>query len=440
MCSFTFSNKKIDDKICHDKFLSNRGPDQYAISNFEGFWLSHHLLSLTKNYVSQPFIDGKIALLFNGEIYNYDETCLNDVDFIIKLYKEKGEEFIKYLDGEFSICLLDTLNHKIIVSSDIFKTKPLFISIENGEIGISTFKTPLEKLGFKNILQFEKNCTLILDSKSFDVLNKRKVYEFNLQQYKTNFEDWILAFEKSIKKRTEKYNKKIFIGLSCGYDSGGICCELLKQNINFTSYSILGSENEDVINQRLKLLKQKNIKFLTENKSNELYKKHNNYIVENTELFVYTICSSSSNYTEYIKLTDDGGSNWFSVVCELAKKDGCKICLSSVGADEIISDYGFNGHKIFPHSNFGGSFPDDLNSIFPWNSFYNSSMESYIAKEEYVGSSYGLEIRYPFLDKFLVQEFLNLDNKLKNQEYKSALSFYLKNNNFPFECGIKRGF
>lgn len=440
MCSFTFSNRKLDDSIKNDTFLSKRGPDQYAICKHGNFWLSHHLLSITNNYVSQPFIRDNVALVFNGEIYNYSQNCINDTDFIIKSYKQKGIDFIKDLDGEFAICLLDTLNDLIIISSDIFKTKPLFYAIENGDIGVSTFKTPLKNLGFQNIHSFEKNCTLILDAKTFSIKQKNKVFEFNLDQFKNNFNDWTVAFEQSIRKRTTNYNKNIFIGLSSGYDSGAICCELLKQKVKFSSYSILGSENMDVLHKRQLHLKNSNVYFTNTNKSTELYDIHHEYIVKNTEEFLYTISSSSSDYKEHIKLTDDGGSNWFSIVCTQAKKDNCKIGLSSVGADEIISDYGFNGHKYFHHSNFGGMFPNDLSTIFPWNSFYNSSMESYIAKEEYVGGSYGLEIRYPFLDKHVVQEFLNLDVNLKNKEYKSVLSNYLKVNNFPYEHNIKRGF
>ena len=95
---------------------------------------------------------------------------------------------------------------------------------------------------------------------------------------------------------------------------------------------------------------------------------------------------------------------------------------------------------MYLHSNFGGLFPDDLSTIFPWNSFYGSSMESYIAKEEYVGGSYGIEVRYPFLDKKVVQEFLWLDVKLKNSVYKSPLDYYLVNNNYPYNKGQKLGF
>ena len=40
-------------------------------------------------------------------------------------------------------------------------------------------------------------------------------------------------------------------------------------------------------------------------------------------------------------------------------------------ADEIISDYGFNGKKIYSHSEFGGKFPKNLKTIFPWKKFSN---------------------------------------------------------------------
>jgi asparagine synthetase B (glutamine-hydrolysing) len=127
-------------------------------------------------------------------------------------------------------------------------------------------------------------------------------------------------------------------------------------------------------------------------------------------------------------------------VCERARSNGEKILLSGQGADEIFSDYGFGGVKKYNHSNFGGLFPKDLSEIFPWASFYNSSMESYLAKEEYVAGSYGIETRYPFLDMDVVQEFLWLDSDLKNNNYKSPLHQYLKINNFPFEENQKIGF
>jgi len=139
-------------------------------------------------------------------------------------------------------------------------------------------------------------------------------------------------------------------------------------------------------------------------------------------------------------LSEDGGSIWLSYVCRQGRRQGRRIYLSGMGADEIFSDYGFGGRKLALHSNFGGLFPEDLSAIFPWDSFYGSSMESYLAKEEYIAGSYGLEARYPFLDKGVVQEFLHLSAALKNSAYKSVLHHYLTTHDFPFEPEVKRGF
>jgi hypothetical protein len=124
----------------------------------------------------------------------------------------------------------------------------------------------------------------------------------------------------------------------------------------------------------------------------------------------------------------------------LAKAQDQKIYLSGSGADEIFSDYGFNGVKFYNHSTIGGHFPDDLSTVFPWKNFFRNTQRAYLMKEEHVAGAYGIEGRYPFLDKQVVQEFLWLSADLKNSEYKSPLAFYLKTNNFPFEENQKTGF
>ena len=165
------------------------------------------------------------------------------------------------------------------------------------------------------------------------------------------------------------------------------------------------------------------------------------FINKYVEEFYYTIYSSSSNYNEFNTcIQNDSGSIGLSMVCNYAKKDGNIVSLSGSGADEIFSDYGMFGQKIFEHSNFGGHFPENLEDIFPWASFYGSSMESYLVKEEYIAGSYGIETRYPFLDKNVVQEFLWLSPHLKNLNYKSVIFTYLNMLNYPFDPMKKKGF
>jgi asparagine synthetase B (glutamine-hydrolysing) len=176
-------------------------------------------------------------------------------------------------------------------------------------------------------------------------------------------------------------------------------------------------------------------------RNTEAWERSFRHINLNTEEFKYTIHSSSSDYNEYDRsLIYDSGSRGLSLICDQARSEGFKIYLSGSGADEIISDYGYGGNKIFPHSNFGGLFPEDLSTIFPWASFYGSTMQSYLAKEEYVSGSYGIEGRYPFLDRDVVQEFLWLTADLKNSKYKSCIDEYLMRNQYPYQAGIKTGF
>ena len=61
-------------------------------------------------------------------------------------------------------------------------------------------------------------------------------------------------------------------------------------------------------------------------------------------------------------------------------------------------------------------------------------------KEEYVSGSHGIEGRYPFLDKEVVQEFFGLKPELKNKFYKSVLHNYMEINDYPFDISQKVGF
>jgi len=440
MCSFLFSTKHNNENINDiNYYLKFRGPDKTTIKFINNNVFIHNLLSITGDFKPQPYEDDKLIIIYNGEIYNYKNfgnySC--DGECLIPLYKQYGSSFIKLLDGEFAICLVDYEKQILILSSDIFKTKPLFFSLYNDSFGCSTYKTPLEKLNYKNIQKASPNTIYTICLKTYKILNQESIYDFDLNQYKKTYDDWIIAFENAIKKRTDNTDKKIFIGLSSGYDSGLIFNQLIKNNIDFYSYSLLGTENEKIISERLKIY---NKNHLSLKKNNQDYYFSNLIINNKTEPFKYTIKSDSTDHTDYIPLHQDGGSNNFATICKYAKKNKCKICLSGTGADEIISDYGFNGEKFYPHSNFGGKFPDDLSKIFPWSSFYGSTLESYIAKEEYVGGAFGIEMRYPFLDKDVVQEFLWLHQDFKNKEYKAPIDYYFNNNNFPYSKLEKLGF
>jgi asparagine synthetase B (glutamine-hydrolysing) len=263
--------------------------------------------------------------------------------------------------------------------------------------------------------------------------------EFNLDQYKTDFNDWDAAFAQSIAKRTQNTREQIFIGLSSGYDSGGIACELIAQDVSYKSYSLLGIEDPTVLEERIQIVAKHSLSELISPSAKQV-QNASSYIKDHIEETIFYIYSEGTGHVETPSLHEDGGAVGLALVCARANNEGRKIYLSGQGADEIFSDYGYAGKRFYPHSNFGGQFPDELHEIFPWASFYGSSQESYLRKEEYVAGSFGIETRYPYLDKKVVQEFLNLSPGLKNCCYKSVLSNYLKKRQFPTLFDKKIGF
>lgn len=431
MCSFIITNKEYSDLNVLNRYSKFRGPDATNTIKFNDFYITHNLLSLTGDFSVQPFIKNNISVVFNGEIYNYKEfgSYVSDGECIIDAYLKYGEKFAKYLDGEFAICLLDFNKNIGIICTDVFATKPIWYSLEDNKLSCTSYRSSTVLNNFKNPKKIYANTTLVLDLKNSLVLDQFQNYKFNLEQYKSDYSDWIKSFEDSISKRAyHSKNKKLFLGLSSGYDSGAIACALNKLDIDVKCFSIRGEEDVGIINERSKILKNHEIINFTKKE----YEENLNFLKENIEEFF----DEEINY----KICNDKASVGLSAICNRAKMENRKIYFSGQGVDEIISDYGMLGTKIYNHSCFGGLFPENLSLIYPWKNFYDGNQKMYIAKEEHVAGLHGIETRYPFLDKYVVQEFLNLSCNLKNKNYKSVLHEYLSINNFPFLKNKKVGF
>jgi asparagine synthase (glutamine-hydrolysing) len=88
----------------------------------------------------QPFLseDGKIAVVQNGEIFNYIELAdslrlegvelksNSDTEVILKLYERDGIDFIHHLNGMFAIALYDDRVKKLFLIRDRVGVKPLY--------------------------------------------------------------------------------------------------------------------------------------------------------------------------------------------------------------------------------------------------------------------------------------------------------------------------
>jgi asparagine synthetase B (glutamine-hydrolysing) len=430
MCGFGVSN--ITKLQSVNAKCQTRGPDLTSSKVINGIEFLHNLLHITGSFITQPFVKDDIVCLFNGEIYNYRSfgTYNSDGECIADVYKHYGDKFIEKLDGEFAIFLVDFSKQKIIIGVDPFACKPLWYEFKGDKFCVGSYNSQLHGLGFNNGKKLRANTTQIYDLKSLRLVDEFSNVRFDIRQHKTTFDSWLSAFSDSIKKRILNTDKGMFVGMSSGYDSGAIACELEKQQANFKAYSITNNENTDVLNARLKLISSAEPFIMTP----EEFERWKQELRRNCEDFHY-----QDQFFDY-DIKKDQASMGLSAICHRANKEGRRIYFSGQGADEIISDYGFGGKKIYKHSSFGGMFPKDLTGFFPWHSFWDGTQIQYLNKEEYVAGHFGIETRYPFLDRTVVQEFLWLSADLKNSKYKSCLDEYLKVNNFPYQPSEKRGF
>tara|TARA_R110000868_G_scaffold6741_2_gene37698 strand:+ start:1701 stop:3008 length:1308 start_codon:yes stop_codon:yes gene_type:complete len=429
MCGFGITN--IKNYSINNEKCKRRGPDLTTTVVINGVSFVHNLLHITGKLTPQPFISDNIVCTYNGEIYNYKELgdYKSDGECIIDQYKIHGKDFARYLDGEYAICIIDFSKQCVYLTSDTFAIKPLWFNFNLNQFAIVSYKSQLDKINLTKIRPVPPNTTLVFDLNTGKKLHTIINAVFNLNQYKNNYDDWLNAFSNSIKKRTANTNKNIFIGLSSGYDSGAIACELKKQNINFKSYCISNGENKQILNKRFVLTRNVENIIITENSILEIL----NELKETCE-----------NYTNNdYEILRDPGSMGLAIICKKARQDNRIIYLSGHGADETLTNYGNLGIPPIDHKetyNPPALFPDNLSSIFPWANFFKARNIAFLKKEEYIAGNFGIETRYPFLDKQLVQEFLLLSAALKNTVYKSCLDEYLKINNYPYDKNQKSGF
>jgi asparagine synthetase B (glutamine-hydrolysing) len=409
MCGFVLSNRLTTN------FASVRGPDITAYATINGVHYTHHLLHITGEFTTQPFVKDDVVCLFNGEIYNYTEfgNYPSDGACILDLYEQYGIDFAKRLDGEFAITIFD--NDTIVCVTDPFATKPLWVSFDNG-FAVGSYNSDVggSKVPANTIIRYD------LTGK---ILEQSTTYDWDLSQFKTSTDDWIKAFKRSIKKRV---HPQTFLGLSSGYDSGAISCELNRIDAPFKAYSITNNESQETLNKRFDLLKNVE-KFELSEAEFAKWKKH----MRSAEDFKY-----KSRFLDY-NYKNDNATSGLAAICSRANRDNLRVYMSGQGADEILSDYGFGGKKHYYHSEFGGLFPQEQHL---WYSFNDGTQIQYLNKEEYTAGHFGIEARYPFLDRDLVQEFLWLTPAMKNRNYKSPLHDYLELCDFPFDKGKKLGF
>ncbi|MDB5988578.1 MAG: hypothetical protein JWR16_3631 [Nevskia sp.] len=120
--------------------MRSRGPDGHAAVNFGACGLAHERLAIIDVAGGrQPLLneDGRLAVIVNGEIYNYRElrrdllarghrfSSESDSEVVVHGYEEYGNAVFARLHGMFALALWDDRTQTLILARDGLGKKPL---------------------------------------------------------------------------------------------------------------------------------------------------------------------------------------------------------------------------------------------------------------------------------------------------------------------------
>jgi len=133
--------------------LTHRGPDDAGLFADGPIALGHRRLSiidLEGGHQPMLFEDGRLAIAYNGEVYNYRALRRDlegrgrrfrtdsDTEVVLAAYAEHGLEFVRGLDGMFALAIWDETHRRLVLARDRLGIKPLFLHVGGQRVAFAS--------------------------------------------------------------------------------------------------------------------------------------------------------------------------------------------------------------------------------------------------------------------------------------------------------------
>lgn len=431
MCGFFFNTSQGDNYstiVNNEKFnrLKHRGVDNSTFKEFETnkkIFMGHHRLAINDldKRANQPLKSdcNNYCILFNGEIFNfnrlkkeidYNFITKTDTEVILAGYKNFGKDFLKKLEGFFSIAILDLKRNNLLITVDPTSSKSIYYQNLNNSITVASELNcffPINKNEIINNIS-QQSLELYLQYgyihapysilKNVYKLQPGELIEFNLDNHEVNkFKKFNQHHEVKNKKRIDELiieahqsrlvsDVPIAKMLSSGVDST-LSNYIYKKIFNNTEeVYTLGIRNSDLDESELSIEQTKKLRL-----------NHKVFKVDEIE-----IIKELKNLSKYL---DEPFADSSSILVSLLSKEiskKYKVAISSDGGDELL--FGYSRHKFF--------------YFFSWLCYLPKSIKSLIKK--FIISRY-FQI---FLSLFLIKHqeikinkifsFLDQSNSIKS--------------------------
>jgi asparagine synthase (glutamine-hydrolysing) len=149
---FNFNSREIIEKM--NAKIRHRGPDDEGYYLDGNISLGHRRLSIIdlSDKGKQPIFneDKSLCIVFNGEIYNFEELrqdlekaghrfySRTDTEVVLHLYEDKKEDCLKLLNGIFAFAIWDIKNKELFLARDRIGVKPLYYFFKDNKFIFSS--------------------------------------------------------------------------------------------------------------------------------------------------------------------------------------------------------------------------------------------------------------------------------------------------------------
>lgn len=393
------------------KIMDNRGDTDKQLIINNKVYLFHRRLAImdTSSHGDQPFFKNGVFCIVNGEIYNYEELKLENLDMkykghsdcevLIPLYLKYGSQFITHLRGMFSFVLYDSRKKLLLAGRDHLGMTSMYMGKDEENIYFASDMKALVGL-----------CSDISNVEAGSLLIKNADNEEEIFSY-TKLDSWrvetniskLIKFDESIlteirNKLVESVKSHLHSDVPVGVLlSGGLDSSLVAAIVN----KVIKEEGSNSIKTFTIGVENSSDIVAADTVATFLKSSHSAYNFEAEDAI--TVLEDVIYAIETYDITTIRASIPLYLLTTWIKEDtDIKVILSGEVSDEI-----FAGYSYFKHA-------PNAEELFLETKDKVNMLQKYDCLRAHKATiSNTIEIRIPFGDKIVVDYIMNLSPECK---------------------------
>ncbi len=385
--------------------MTHRGPDDRGIHTFNSTVFGHTRLSIVDVAGGhQPILanDGRTGIICNGEIYNfrdikqqlihkYQFKTKSDTETILHLYREKGPECVKELDGMFAFAIFD--GDDFMLARDPIGIKPLYYGYVDDKLYFTSELGAMTLAGVDQVHEFPAGHYYTPGEGFVQYYEIPEIQDHLLTDVEETCKLIRETFIHAVKKRLLA-DREIHVGSFCsgGLDSSLVAAIAAEEIPHLHTFVVgmrdeSGEESDDLKASRIA--------------AKHIGSTHHELIFTEEEYYeaLPIVIKKLESYDPSL------------VRCALPCYFTCKgaadyvtVVLTGEGADELFTGYHYMKHYPMDKLN-----PEGRRCI---GNLHNINLQ----RADRMGMYFSLELRVPFLDVSMVDLAMKIPPELKIRE------------------------